>query len=62
MLTHRVIRHVNVAKTGKVTLRRKSARRIVIEKVFRENEKPLRVDEVIACGRKQVHSLDRATV
>jgi len=43
-------------------LRRKTAQRVAIEKVFTEHDRPLGVDEVLACGRKLVDSLNQATV
>ena len=43
-------------------LRRNTSQRIAIEKVFREHERPLGVDEVLTYGRKQVNSLNKATV
>jgi len=43
-------------------LRRKTAQRVAIEKVFTEHDRPLGVDEVLACGRELVDSLNQATV
>ena len=43
-------------------MRRNTTQRMAIEKVFREHERPLGVDEVIKHGRKLVASLNQATV
>ena len=43
-------------------MRRNTTQRMAIEKVFRQHERPLGVDEVLAYGRKLVESLNQATV
>jgi len=43
-------------------LRRNTTQRMAIEEVFRQNDRPLGVDEVLAYGRKLVESLNQATV
>ncbi|MCW8816180.1 MAG: transcriptional repressor [Chlorobium sp.] len=43
-------------------MRRNTSQRIAIEKVFREHDRPLGVDEVLAYGQTQVGSLNKATV
>jgi Fur family ferric uptake transcriptional regulator len=43
-------------------LRRNTTQRKAIEQVFRQNERPLGVDEVLKSGRKFVASLNQATV
>ncbi|OPY78689.1 MAG: Zinc uptake regulation protein [Syntrophorhabdus sp. PtaU1.Bin153] len=44
------------------TLRRNTTQRMAIEQVFKEQERPLGVEEVHAFGRKIVKSLNQATV
>jgi Fur family transcriptional regulator, ferric uptake regulator len=41
---------------------RKTAQRYAIERIFREAEQPLTVDEILRSGQRYVPSLDRATV
>lgn len=43
-------------------MRRNTAQRTAIEKVFEQHERPLGVDEVLVYGRKHVASLNKATV
>jgi Fur family ferric uptake transcriptional regulator len=43
-------------------LRRNTAQRMAIERVFRQHDRPLGVDEVLAFGRELVESLNQATV
>jgi len=43
-------------------VRRNTTQRMAIEKVFKQHERPLGVDEVFAYGRKLVESLNQATV
>ncbi len=43
-------------------MRRNTTQRMAIEEVFRQNDRPLGVDEVLAYGRRLVASLNQATV
>lgn len=43
-------------------MRRNTAQRMAIEKVFNQHERPLGVDEVLSYGRHLVDSLNQATV
>ncbi|HHP7235463.1 MAG TPA: Fur family transcriptional regulator [Desulfobacterales bacterium] len=43
-------------------MKRNTTQRRAIEQVFRQNARPLGVDEVLTCGRKLVASLNQATV
>jgi Fur family transcriptional regulator, ferric uptake regulator len=43
-------------------VRRNTAQRKAIEQVFKQHQRPLGVDEVLAYGRKFVDSLNQATV
>lgn len=43
-------------------MKRKTVQREAIEKVLREHQRPLGVDEILAYGRKIVPSLNQATV
>ncbi len=43
-------------------MRRNTSQRMAIEKVFREHDRPLGVDEVLDYGQKLVDSLNKATV
>ena len=43
-------------------MRRNTTQRKAIEQVFRQNERPLGVDEVLQYGRKLVESLNQSTV
>lgn len=43
-------------------MRRNTTQKKAIKQVFRQHERPLCVDEVLAYGRKLVESLNRATV
>ncbi len=43
-------------------MRRNTTQRMAIERVFRQHERPLGVDEVLKYGRKLVKSLNQATV
>ena len=43
-------------------MRRNTTQRMAIEKVFSEQQRPLGIDDVLKYGRKQVESLNQATV
>lgn len=43
-------------------MKRKTNQRAAIQEVFRNNDRPLGVDEILAGGRRTVESLNQATV
>jgi len=43
-------------------MRRNTTQRMTIEEVFRENDRPLSVEEILTLGRVRVGSLNQATV
>lgn len=45
-----------------MNMKRKTNQRAAIQEVFRDNDRPLSVDEVLQAGRKSVETLNQATV
>lgn len=43
-------------------MKRNTSQRMAIEKVFRQNDRPLAITEILMYGRKLVESLNQATV
>lgn len=43
-------------------MERKTAQRSAIEQVFREQDRPLGIDDILTLGRRMVESLNQATV
>ncbi len=47
---------------GDMRMQRKTSQRDAIQEVFRQNDRPLAIDEVLEAGRRSVRSLNQATV
>jgi Fur family transcriptional regulator, ferric uptake regulator len=45
-----------------IKMKRKTNQRAAIQEVFRNNDRPLGIDEILQAGRRSVESLNQATV